>query len=109
MHCVLIPGNHDCDHSSHSQARGIVVKDLKEGPHESIDRSVELLCTGVQDTFFGFRQLFEEASDPASPLQLARAFLSTLSCTTYLQSFAEGARSPIAAATIRYRNCELVY
>ncbi|NBB87899.1 MAG: hypothetical protein GVY12_16985 [Bacteroidetes bacterium] len=55
---VVVPGNHDCDFSGAQVARHRIADQIIDNPKDAKDDSVVEVCTGVQNNFFEFRNLF---------------------------------------------------
>lgn len=53
--CAMIPGNHDCDFSTHLASRDLLLEALLKTPAMSIDDSIITTCSQVQDHFFMLR------------------------------------------------------
>lgn len=58
VHCVTIPGNHDCDFSETRAARKLIIEGLDKKQNE-IDKDVVDICIEVQKKFFDFREAIE--------------------------------------------------
>ena len=56
---VITPGNHDCDFQRADLSRKFIVDGLEKEEAPSVDSSVIGVCTGIQDSFFSFRDSLE--------------------------------------------------
>ncbi|MGH9343414.1 MAG: metallophosphoesterase [Terriglobia bacterium] len=60
VHCVLVPGNHDCDLSGEDRARSLFLRAYASGDPPPIDRAIVEICTAVQSGFFQLQSLFDD-------------------------------------------------
>jgi len=56
---VVVPGNHDCDFDLCNETRRNNIAAMLSKQHPSVDESVILTCTTVQEAFFKFRDGIE--------------------------------------------------
>lgn len=64
LHFVVVPGNHDCDHSLSNQLRDIVLGSIQDNLDKPIGADVVEAATKVQEPYFEFAKTY------ASPLQV---------------------------------------
>jgi predicted phosphodiesterase len=58
VHCVAVPGNHDCDFGGSGNARTLVLDGVLKEPSQCQDASILKICTEVQNSFFEFLESF---------------------------------------------------
>lgn len=67
-HCpisfIFTPGNHDCDFKTDTSARKLLVESMEQRAAHEVDDSIIDACTGIQASFFKFRENLE--SNPSA-------------------------------------------
>ena len=64
LNCIMIPGNHDCNHNTQNiKAREILIKGILDNGYKAIDEGVIDQCCEVQSNFFDFASLYQDVDN----------------------------------------------
>jgi hypothetical protein len=82
VYTVAIPGNHDCDFSSPTPVRDVMIDKILQDHSQSNHQSVVDVCTSVQGTFFLYADLYcsvqRQATSATTPKELSFEYRITV-------------------------------